>query len=47
MGGDVTMNSVSGPFVKVNSNSGKIQYDGDFGAEGNTIFPATPATLKR
>jgi len=32
--GDVVMNSVNGPFVLVNSNSGKIHYDGEFGGGG-------------
>jgi DUF4097 and DUF4098 domain-containing protein YvlB len=34
LSGDVILNSVSGPLVEVNSSSGKINYDGDFGGEG-------------
>jgi Putative adhesin len=34
LGGDVMLNAVSGPLVEVNSSSGKINYDGDFGGEG-------------
>jgi DUF4097 and DUF4098 domain-containing protein YvlB len=34
LGGDVVLISVSGPLVEVNSSSGKIRYDGDFGAGG-------------
>ncbi len=34
LGGDVVLTSVSGPLVEVNSSSGKIRYDGDFGAGG-------------
>ena len=33
--GDVVLNSVNGPLVQVNSNSGKIRYDGDFGGGGD------------
>jgi DUF4097 and DUF4098 domain-containing protein YvlB len=38
MGGDVLLSSVDGPVVSVNSNSGKIQYAGDFGDEGEYDF---------
>ena len=38
MGGDVVMTEVSGPFVNVNSNTGKIEYAGDFGDEGEYDF---------
>jgi DUF4097 and DUF4098 domain-containing protein YvlB len=34
LSGDVVLNAVSGPLVEVNSSSGKINYDGDFGGEG-------------
>ncbi len=34
LGGDVVLTSVNGPLVEVNSSSGKIRYDGDFGAGG-------------
>jgi DUF4097 and DUF4098 domain-containing protein YvlB len=34
LSGDVMLNAVSGPLVEVNSSSGKINYDGDFGGEG-------------
>ena len=46
MGGDVTMSNVSGPLVKVNSNSGKIQYDGDFGAEGEYDFSSHTGNIE-
>jgi DUF4097 and DUF4098 domain-containing protein YvlB len=38
VGGDVVMHGVTGTLVAVNSNSGKIEYDGDFGAEGEYTF---------
>jgi DUF4097 and DUF4098 domain-containing protein YvlB len=38
MGGDVLMNGVTGTLVAVNSNSGKIEYEGDFGNEGEYDF---------
>ena len=38
MGGDIALNSVSGPQVIINSNTGKIQYAGDFGGEGDYEF---------
>ena len=38
MGGDVVLNEVTGTFVAVNSNSGKIRYTGDFGDEGEYDF---------
>jgi Putative adhesin len=38
VGGDVLMNGVTGTLVAVNSNSGKIEYDGDFGQEGEYAF---------
>jgi Toastrack DUF4097 len=38
MGGNVSLSSVSGPFVTVNSNTGRIQYAGDFGDEGDYEF---------
>ena len=38
MSGDVTLNSVTGPLVRVNSTSGKIHYDGDFGYAGEYRF---------
>jgi DUF4097 and DUF4098 domain-containing protein YvlB len=34
VGGDVRLTAVSGPLVQVSSGSGKIHYDGDFGAGG-------------
>jgi DUF4097 and DUF4098 domain-containing protein YvlB len=33
--GDVVLNSVDGPLVQVNSTSGKIRYEGDFGNSGD------------
>jgi DUF4097 and DUF4098 domain-containing protein YvlB len=38
LGGDVILTSVSGPLVQVNSSSGKIRYDGDFGAGGEYLL---------
>ena len=38
MAGNVTLNSVSGPNVTVNSNTGKIEYAGDFSGEGDYEF---------
>jgi putative adhesin len=38
MGGDVLLTSVTGPYVSVNSNTGRIQYAGDFGDEGEYEF---------
>jgi DUF4097 and DUF4098 domain-containing protein YvlB len=32
--GEVVLNSVNGPLVQVNSTSGRIRYDGDFGSGG-------------
>ena len=46
MGGDVTMNNVTGPLVKVSSNSGKIQYDGDFGLEGDYDFSSHTGNIE-
>jgi DUF4097 and DUF4098 domain-containing protein YvlB len=36
--GDVHLKSVSGPLVQVNTTSGKIFYDGDFGSGGDYRF---------
>jgi DUF4097 and DUF4098 domain-containing protein YvlB len=35
VGGDINMNSVTGPFVEVTSAKGRINYSGDFGYTGN------------
>jgi len=35
VGGDVALNAVNGSVVHVNSGSGKIHYDGDFGDAGD------------
>jgi len=35
VGGDVALNAVNGSLVHVNSSSGKIHYDGDFGDGGD------------
>jgi hypothetical protein len=37
-GGDVVMKAVSGPMIEVNSVSGRISYDGDFGAGGEYVL---------
>lgn len=46
VGGDVAMNDVDGPFVQVNSNSGKIQYDGDFGFGGDYAFTSHTGSIE-
>jgi putative adhesin len=46
MGGDVLMNGVTGMLVAVNSNSGKIQYDGDFGAAGEYEFTSHTGNIE-
>ena len=38
MGGNVMLTQVSGPFVNVTSNTGRIEYAGDFGDEGEYDF---------
>ncbi|HZR65608.1 MAG TPA: DUF4097 family beta strand repeat-containing protein [Terriglobales bacterium] len=38
VGGDVVMRGVTGTLVAVNSNSGRIEYEGDFGEEGDYAF---------
>lgn len=46
VGGDVLMNSVTGTLVAVNSNSGKIQYEGDFGGEGEYAFTSHTGNIE-
>ena len=46
MYGNVLMTAVSGPFVTVNSNSGRIQYDGDFGGEGEYDFTSHTGSIE-
>ncbi|MBV9622848.1 MAG: DUF4097 family beta strand repeat protein [Acidobacteria bacterium] len=46
MYGDVVLNAVSGPVVTVNSNSGRIEYDGDFGNEGEYDFTSHTGTIE-
>jgi DUF4097 and DUF4098 domain-containing protein YvlB len=46
VGGDVFMHGVSGTLVAVNSNSGKIEYDGDFGAEGEYTFTSHTGNIE-
>ncbi len=46
MGGDVLMSGVNGPFVQVNSNSGRIHYDGDFGAAGEYEFTSHTGNIE-
>src|SRR5581483_9463645 len=38
VGGNIVMHGVTGTLVSVNSNSGKIEYEGDFGEEGEYAF---------
>ena len=46
VGGDVLMSGVTGDTVAVNSNSGKIQYDGDFGGEGEYAFTSHTGNIE-
>jgi Putative adhesin len=46
VGGDVLMNGVTGTLVAVNSNSGKIEYDGDFGGEGDYAFTSHTGNIE-
>jgi Putative adhesin len=46
VGGDVAMNDVDGPFVLVNSNSGKIQYAGNFGLGGDYAFTSHTGSIE-
>lgn len=46
VGGDVAMNDVDGPFVHVNSNSGRIRYDGDFGFGGEYAFTSHTGNIE-
>ncbi|HZQ17784.1 MAG TPA: DUF4097 family beta strand repeat-containing protein [Terriglobales bacterium] len=46
VGGDVVMQGVSGTMVAVNSNSGKIEYDGDFGEEGEYAFTSHTGNIE-
>jgi hypothetical protein len=46
VGGDVVMNDVDGPFVQVNSNSGKIHYEGDFGFGGEYAFTSHTGNIE-
>ncbi|MBO0912726.1 MAG: DUF4097 family beta strand repeat protein, partial [Acidobacteria bacterium] len=46
VGGDVVMHGVTGTLVAVNSNSGKIEYDGDFGSEGEYAFTSHTGNIE-
>ncbi len=46
VGGDVVMNGVSGALVAVNSNSGRIEYEGDFGGEGEYAFTSHTGNIE-
>ncbi|HKW18343.1 MAG TPA: DUF4097 family beta strand repeat-containing protein [Terriglobales bacterium] len=46
VGGDVLMHGVTGTLVAVNSNSGKIEYDGDFGEEGEYAFSSHTGNIE-
>ena len=46
VGGDVVMNGVSGSQVAVNSNSGRIEYEGDFGGEGEYAFTSHTGNIE-
>jgi len=46
VGGDVLMNGVTGTLVAVNSNSGRIEYEGDFGGEGEYAFSSHTGNIE-
>lgn len=46
VGGDVLMNGVTGTLVAVNSNSGKIEYEGDFSGEGEYAFTSHTGNIE-
>ena len=46
VGGDVVMTGVTGETVAVNSNSGKIQYDGDFSGDGEYAFTSHTGNIE-
>lgn len=46
VGGDVIMHGVTGTLVAVNSNTGKIEYDGDFGDEGEYAFTSHTGNIE-
>ncbi|HUK46983.1 MAG TPA: DUF4097 family beta strand repeat-containing protein [Terriglobales bacterium] len=46
VGGDVIMHGVTGTMVAVNSNSGRIEYDGDFGEEGEYAFTSHTGNIE-
>lgn len=46
VGGDVMMHGVTGTLVAVNSNTGKIEYDGDFGEEGEYAFTSHTGNIE-
>lgn len=46
VGGDVLLNGVTGTLVAVNSNSGKIEYEGDFGEEGEYAFTSHTGNIE-
>ena len=46
VGGDVLMSGVTGTLVAVNSNSGKIEYEGDFGEEGEYAFTSHTGNIE-
>ncbi|HEX3105809.1 MAG TPA: DUF4097 family beta strand repeat-containing protein [Terriglobales bacterium] len=46
VGGDVLMNGVTGDTVAVNSNSGKIEYEGDFSGEGEYAFTSHTGNIE-
>ena len=46
VGGDVLMSGVTGDLVSVNSNTGKIQYDGDFSGEGEYAFTSHTGNIE-
>ncbi len=46
VGGDVVMNGVTGTLVAVNSNTGRIEYAGDFSGEGEYAFTSHTGNIE-
>lgn len=46
VGGDILMTAVTGTLVAVNSNSGKIEYEGDFAGDGEYAFTSHTGNIE-
>jgi len=46
VGGDILMTGVTGTLVAVNSNSGKIEYEGDFAGDGEYAFTSHTGNIE-